>query len=223
MYELAIRHAAQLPVVLIAEEGTKIPFDIGDQRTTFFRHDPYGIEDFKPILRKKIEAALKQERLDNPLHRVLQREKLLKESSLDKVDSQEFLFDQIIEMRAMLGELISSSQMKAEPLDIFKKWLMKTSSWPDRIISTKSDVYIHVEGERSEAQKLYHDIVAVPGISGAQILLIDPRNTVIQFDIKKEYDNSVYLESRVLPVLKRYKKLNCRYLEGSEVEDASRT
>jgi hypothetical protein len=37
-YELAIRHTAQLPIVLIAEAGEKLPFDIAQMRTIFFTH-----------------------------------------------------------------------------------------------------------------------------------------------------------------------------------------
>jgi hypothetical protein len=37
-YELAIRHTAQLPTVLICERGEDLPFDIAQMRTIFFSH-----------------------------------------------------------------------------------------------------------------------------------------------------------------------------------------
>jgi hypothetical protein len=41
-YELSVRHGKQLPVVLIAETGTKLPFDVGKSRVIFFEHDDYS-------------------------------------------------------------------------------------------------------------------------------------------------------------------------------------
>jgi hypothetical protein len=39
LYELAIRHETGKPVIMIAEESTKVPFDISQSRTIFFDHN----------------------------------------------------------------------------------------------------------------------------------------------------------------------------------------
>jgi len=58
-YELSVRHGALLPVVLIAEEGTKLPFDISQSRVIFFDHtDLDSAGKAKEQLQVQIEASL---------------------------------------------------------------------------------------------------------------------------------------------------------------------
>lgn len=52
MYELAFRHSTGKPVITIAERGTKIPFDVIDARTIFYRYDPLGMEELRNELVK---------------------------------------------------------------------------------------------------------------------------------------------------------------------------
>lgn len=45
-YELAIRHTAKLPTVLICEQGEELPFDIAQMRTIFFSHTDLHSADY---------------------------------------------------------------------------------------------------------------------------------------------------------------------------------
>lgn len=69
MYELAIRHAIKKPVICIAEQGTKLPFDITTERTIFYSDDMYGATRLRSELRDKLQAALSDTDIDNPIYR----------------------------------------------------------------------------------------------------------------------------------------------------------
>ncbi|BCG58257.1 hypothetical protein [Paenibacillus sp. URB8-2] len=72
MYELAIRHAARKPVVQICEEGTKLPFDIVEERTIFYTDDMMGVTQLQIKLKQTVLEAIKDEVPDNPLYRVIE-------------------------------------------------------------------------------------------------------------------------------------------------------
>jgi hypothetical protein len=66
-YELSVRHGALLPVALIAEEGTKLPFDVSQSRVIFF--DPTDLASAgraRESLQVQIEASLSGPP-DNPI------------------------------------------------------------------------------------------------------------------------------------------------------------
>src|SRR5688572_16900315 len=80
MYELAVRHAKRLPVIAIAEEGTKLPFDIVTERTIFFRNDIAGVQELESKLRLAVEEGLKDKNPDNPIYRAA-KTAVIKESA----------------------------------------------------------------------------------------------------------------------------------------------
>ncbi|WP_051412254.1 hypothetical protein [Halonatronum saccharophilum] len=69
MYEIAVRHATMKPIIHICEEGTKLPFDIIDQRTIFFKNDMLGVDELTKNLKAMIEESMKnEEHRDNPIY-----------------------------------------------------------------------------------------------------------------------------------------------------------
>lgn len=66
MYELAIRFTWNRPVILMALEGTAIPFDFKDQQVVFFSFEPAVVERTKVRIKNQADAALAGH-FDNPL------------------------------------------------------------------------------------------------------------------------------------------------------------
>lgn len=84
MYELAIRHAVGKPVVIIAENGTKLPFDIIDQRTIFYSDTMLGAVHLKEALSAMIESIFSSSDniIDNPIIKIIRDNAIL-----DKIKS----------------------------------------------------------------------------------------------------------------------------------------
>lgn len=78
MYELAIRHASKKPVVCIAENGTKLPFDITTERTIFYSDDMYGATRLRYDLKDKLQSALSDSNIDNPIYRAVKENSIIK-------------------------------------------------------------------------------------------------------------------------------------------------
>lgn len=102
MYELAVRHAARKPLVIVAVDGTVLPFDVADERTLFFADDMMGAEDLKPRLKAAIEASLEEAEPDNPIYRAA-RGKVIREA-VETDDAQSFLLERLDAIESLLLE-----------------------------------------------------------------------------------------------------------------------
>ena len=80
MYELAVRHSFGKPCVMICEYGTKLPFDLSNDRTIFFEDTIKGSGELKKQLENKIKSALENGN-DNPVTRAVAKTAILKSSS----------------------------------------------------------------------------------------------------------------------------------------------
>ena len=71
MYEVGIRHCARKPMIVVAKEGTTLPFDLSDERTIFYKNDMSGSEELKERLIDILPNAINDESPDNPVYRVV--------------------------------------------------------------------------------------------------------------------------------------------------------
>lgn len=103
MYELAVRHAKRLPVVSLAQDGTRLPFDISDERTLFYKNDMAGVEALKPNLKSMVREAINDELPDNPIYRAATE--LLITDSEATTDAQKYLIDRLDDLFTQVSKL----------------------------------------------------------------------------------------------------------------------
>jgi hypothetical protein len=109
-YELSVRDGAQLPVVLIAEVDTDLPFDVSQSRVIFFDHGDFasGVRAREEV-RDQIGVAL--ERLeegvpaDNPISNGMRLAKLHDPAGSDQW--QALLFDRLERLSRMTSDIDS--------------------------------------------------------------------------------------------------------------------
>jgi len=96
MYELAVRHAVRLPVVIMAERGTRLPFDITDQRTIFYDDSLAGLNVARQQLRNMVEKALADKEPDNPIYQAAEQALIFKQLKAD--DPLKLVMDRLDKM-----------------------------------------------------------------------------------------------------------------------------
>ena len=125
MYELAIRHATAKPIIHICEFGTKLPFDIKDNRTIFYKNDMLGTKE----LEKEFEAYVAnveylKEYRDNPIYNGLQTGLILKNLNESGKQEEAQLLQQII-------DLLSKKNLKEDVQNFARR---HSSTMPDMMI-----------------------------------------------------------------------------------------
>ena len=111
MYELGVRHRSNLPAVVIAQKGTRLPFDITTERTIFYEGDMLGLEDLRRDLRAMAESEMGSERPDNPVIRVVGEVAV----EADLPDRDRWLWEKLESIEARIGPRPLSGASSIEP------------------------------------------------------------------------------------------------------------
>ncbi len=108
MYEIAVRHAARKPIVSLCERGTRLPFDLYDERTIFYTNDMHGVLDVKVAFEKYVESALAESTPDNPIYRA-KKENIIA-NNLQASDSEEFnMYTKIEELEQLVKRALNDN------------------------------------------------------------------------------------------------------------------
>lgn len=109
MYELAVRHATGKPVIIIAEEGTRLPFDIIDERTIFYTNDMKGVVELTETLRDFCEGILNGGEYENPIVSAIKQNSIIHsiqaETSTGDEKINSYIISQIEGLREMVQNL----------------------------------------------------------------------------------------------------------------------
>lgn len=115
MYEVAVRHCKGRPIVFLAEEGTKVPFDLTDDRIVFYENDMSGTVELKSNLRDTIDSALKKQNSENAVTRAAQSTVISEIAKPDSAESAMLMKLDYIE--TALSRLMRRTQAPSTPVE----------------------------------------------------------------------------------------------------------
>lgn len=111
MFELAIRYSFGKPAIVIAEEGTKLPFDIVDENTIFYINDPSGANELKGKISEFEKNIHLEKKFYGPVYKAINTIPLYKEVESGEDVSSEKLLSYVINrldsIEKILGEPIN--------------------------------------------------------------------------------------------------------------------
>ncbi|RCW70625.1 hypothetical protein [Saliterribacillus persicus] len=123
MYEVAIRHATRKPIVQLCEMGTKLPFDIVEERTIFYRNDMLGVVEKKEDFRNMVVGAMKDEEPDNPIYRATEELSVLKD--VKEKDPEKYdILKRMDELESTIMSIVNSEKKynNENNLKYYKDW-----------------------------------------------------------------------------------------------------
>ncbi|MDB5003033.1 MAG: hypothetical protein JWQ34_1258 [Mucilaginibacter sp.] len=197
MYELAVRHAVRLPVIIMAEDDTKLPFDINDQRTIFYSDTLLGSEIAKPSLRAAIEAVLrsKEEPVDNPIYQVYEEISVIKSSKGKEQSIDEYLLKRFDRLENAITRLsnngeksISTTLNKGVEITLKAKTTAALLNGHNELFKIFEKVGIQVDSITTSAKGIFLVRVGINSVIYPSLIR----------DLLKEYPQFEYLNMYVI-------------------------
>lgn len=181
MYELAVRHAARKPTVILASNETVLPFDIIDERTIFFKNDLAGGEELKPELENAISETMKVKSPDNPIYRFIDFNQIIKNPRVQ--DTDKLLLQKITEIEAKLS-IISNSINNTTKRTIVEK----AKNFREMIVQSDD------ENIRLEFFKRLEEIRNMVGVHGYTFDNTSKHNPYVKLVYENKMEEAVKLE-----------------------------
>lgn len=196
MYEIAVRHSSLKPIIHICEKGTKLPFDIVDQRTLFYENDMQGVVELRLALANMVRETLRDDNFfDNPVYNATQS-KILIESVTGKPDKnlEKYLIEKFesLESKLVDNTKIFASNKGYKYSETFKILIQTRASVDLEIIGTSlKEVFLKREwyvdylfiGESNKIDKFYETSIRVNLVSNRGIpFTTDVAKSILQID-----------------------------------------
>lgn len=109
MFELAMRYCFGKPAIVIAEEGTKLPFDIVDENTLFYVNDPTGASELKEKIIEFDNNIDYTKQTYGPVYKAVSKISLYNEVESGKTVSNEAMLSYIIDRLNSIQVSINNS------------------------------------------------------------------------------------------------------------------
>jgi hypothetical protein len=159
MYELAVRHAARLPVVVLSAHGTSLPFDIASERVVLYVDDMAGVRELVPQLTVAVEKALADKKPDNPIYRA--RDVIVMREDVARTGSNEmkYVVVQLENIQATLTQL--SQHSTALPIEAPDALALREARVQWLLDMLRSDEHLKAAGYLSFDSQLAGNVIEV--------------------------------------------------------------
>lgn len=147
MFELAIRYSFAKPAIVIAEQGTILPFDVNAENTVFYVNDPAGAADLKETIKKFEESIDYTNNTYGPVFSALKKASFLNQIEEDGSETtekrfQDYVIERLEEIERTLDKRLvannyetvkfhvnPSSYVASNYEDIYKDMAEKSELW----------------------------------------------------------------------------------------------